>query len=42
MKINTGKRKNIKDAVKKIEIGKKKLTCIKEKNGSLSYDKQRI
>ena len=36
------KRKNIKDAVEKIDIGKKKLKCIKEENGSLSYDKQRI
>ena len=36
------KRKKIKDAVKKIDIGKKKLTCIKEENGSPSYDKQHI
>ena len=36
------KKEKIKDAVKKIDIGKKKLTCIKKENGSLSYDKQRI
>ena len=36
------KRKNIKNAVKKIDIRKKKLTCIKKENGSLSYNKQRI
>ena len=36
------KRKNIKDAVKKIDIVKKKLNCIKEEIGPLFYGKQRI